>query len=338
MIRDPFKRRIVLSYAYDWALVVLMTIAFFAIDKIEPFRRRFSLEDKTIMFPYTEHESVPIWLLAVIAFLAPVLIIGFVSLSNIGYKRNFNDFHSGVLGLCLGLSMTVMLTDVIKITAGRPRPDMLSRCQPALDAVDPTFGLSSVDICTADINSHMMRDGFKSFPSGHSSFSFAGLGFLAFYLAGKMKMFDKFGYTYKGFMFAFPVIGALLVAISRTEDYRHHWQDVTIGSILGTLCAYFAYRQYYPSLSRSHCANPFSDRVLYHRERLDKELGVVSSDTIPLYDSNQQQQLNLGKYQQDRDDLTDGSSTSHLSPGTNFHNNLETSSNNSHAPLIDQRR
>lgn len=31
----------------------------------------------------------------------------------------------------------------------------------------------------------------------------------------------------------FPSIGALLVAISRTEDYRHHWQDVFIGSLLG---------------------------------------------------------------------------------------------------------
>ncbi|RCH95638.1 hypothetical protein CU098_000221, partial [Rhizopus stolonifer] len=251
MLKDPLRKRIFLSYIYDWIFVVVMTIAFFAIDKIAPFRRRFSLQDKTIMFPYTEHESVPIWLLAIVAFVGPIVIIAFISLSNIGYKRSFHDFHSGVLGLCLGLSMTIMLTDVIKITAGRPRPDMLSRCQPAADAVDPLFGLSNVDICTTDINTHIMIDGFKSFPSGHSSFSFAGLGFLALYLAGKMKMFDNHGYTYKGFMFAFPVIGAILVAISRTEDYRHHWQDVTIGAILGTICAFFAYRQYYPSLSQN---------------------------------------------------------------------------------------
>ncbi|KAI8330545.1 phosphatidic acid phosphatase type 2/haloperoxidase [Blakeslea trispora] len=335
MLKDPFQKRIVLSYAYDWACVVIMTVAFFAIDKIEPFRRRFSLEDKTIMFPYTEHESVPIWLLAVIAFVAPILIIAFVSLSNIGFKRSFGDFHSGVLGLCLGLSMTIMLTDVIKITAGRPRPDMLSRCQPALTAVDPTFGLSTIDICTSDINSHMMRDGFKSFPSGHSSFSFAGLGYLALYLAGKIRMFDKFGYTYKGFMFAFPVIGALLVAVSRTEDYRHHWQDVSIGAILGTICAYFAYRQYYPSLSRGHCGIPFSDRVTYLREKLNKELGVVSHDTIPLYDPHQQQQQDLGKYQQDCD-MNDGGSTSHHS-GTNLNSSIDISPANSHAPLIDKR-
>jgi membrane-associated phospholipid phosphatase len=82
--------------------------------------------------------------------------------------------------------MTIMLTDVIKvkekairpiicifnsikITAGRPRPDMLSRCQPPADTRDPLFGLTSVDACTTALDSHIMIDGFKSFPSGHSS-------------------------------------------------------------------------------------------------------------------------------------------------------------------------
>lgn len=46
---------------------------------------------------------------------------------------------------------------------------MLSRCKPALDTEDPPLGLSTVDICTTDIHSHIMIDGFKSFPSGHSS-------------------------------------------------------------------------------------------------------------------------------------------------------------------------
>ncbi|CAO3656669.1 unnamed protein product [Mucor hiemalis] len=276
---DPVRRRLIVSYLYDWLLVIIMTGAFFAIDKITPFHRMFSLEDKTIMFPYSEKESVPVWLLLIICFVAPVIIIACISMSGIGYKRSIHDFHSGVLGLCLGLAMTIMLTDVIKVTAGRPRPDMLSRCQPPADAVDPRFGLTSVSICTTDINSHMMIDGFKSFPSGHSSFSFAGLMFLAFYIAGKMKMFDEKGHTYKGFIFAFPIIGALLVAISRTEDYRHHWQDVTIGALLGTLCAYFAYRQYYPGLSQDSCRDPFLTRLAHCKRGHDVEAVVCDAGT-----------------------------------------------------------
>lgn len=64
-LKDPFQKRLVVSYLYDWLLVIIMTGAFFAIDKITPFHRMFSLEDKTIMFPYSEKESVPVWLLLV---------------------------------------------------------------------------------------------------------------------------------------------------------------------------------------------------------------------------------------------------------------------------------
>lgn len=70
---DPFKRRLALSYLYDWLLVVIMTAAFFAIDQIPPFHRRFSVEDKTIMFPYTAQETIPVWLLMVIFFFGSII-------------------------------------------------------------------------------------------------------------------------------------------------------------------------------------------------------------------------------------------------------------------------
>ncbi|KAI9245997.1 phosphatidic acid phosphatase type 2/haloperoxidase [Sporodiniella umbellata] len=263
MTNNPIQRRLITSYGFDWLLVIIMAAVFFGIDQITPFHRQFSLEDKTISFPYSEHERIPVWLLMIICLVAPVLLIGFITLSNFGYKRNWYDFHAGVLGLCLGLSMTIMLTDVIKVTVGRPRPDMLSRCVPVAGAQDPPLGLSTVDICTTDIHSHMMIDGFKSFPSGHSSFSFAGLGYLSFFIAGKLRLFDQMGHTYKGFCAVTPFVGAALVAISRTEDYRHHWHDVFIGSLLGTVCSYFAYRQYYPSLAHDTCNHPFMARLVY---------------------------------------------------------------------------
>ncbi|KAI9320217.1 phosphatidic acid phosphatase type 2/haloperoxidase [Dichotomocladium elegans] len=276
--KHPSTKRIILSYLPDWILVILMAIAFYCIDLITPFRRRFSLEDKTIMFPHSPEDSVRMWVVGIICFLAPILIIAVLGL---GYKRSVIDFHSGVLGnikisvswtrkslcdssfigLCLSLSMCVMLTTVIKITVGRPRPDFIDRCQPSPGAVDPVLGLSDYTICTTPADSHLMIDGFKSFPSGHSSFSFAGLSYLAFYIAGKIQMFDERGHTYKGFLFAFPIIGALLVAISRTSDYRHHWQDVFVGSLLGIACAYFSYRQYYPVLGHSTSHKPFKTRI-----------------------------------------------------------------------------
>lgn len=132
----------------------------------------------------------------------------------------------------LSLSLAGSLTQVIKITVGRPRPgttqrfrvvscpwaidilclDLISRCNPDSGVVDPTFGLSTVAICHQS-DRHIINDGFKSFPSGHSSSahtlnirknvtvlksspaSFAGLTFLSLYIAGKLHLFDTRGYT-----------------------------------------------------------------------------------------------------------------------------------------------
>lgn len=32
-------------------------------------------------------------------------------------------------------------------------------------------------------------------------------------------------------------------------DYRHHWQDVTVGSLVGLGNSFFAYRQYFSPLT-----------------------------------------------------------------------------------------
>ena len=44
---------------------------------------------------------------------------------------------------------------------GRPRPDLIDRCQPPLGATDhPLYGLSTVDICT-NTDAAQLNDGFK---------------------------------------------------------------------------------------------------------------------------------------------------------------------------------
>lgn len=123
---------------------------------------------------------------------------------------------------------------------------------------DPINMLSTSAICTRQ---DLLRDGFKSFPSGHSSFSFGGLGFLAMYFAGKLHLFDERGHIYKSLVVLAPIIGASLIAASRVSDYRHHWQDVTVGSFIGTVAAVFSYRQYYPSLAALKSDSPFKPRV-----------------------------------------------------------------------------
>ncbi|KAL4067850.1 phosphatidic acid phosphatase type 2/haloperoxidase [Scleroderma yunnanense] len=257
--RTDNKRRLKLlkSYAPDWVLTITLAGIFYALNNVHGFRREFSVNDESIRFPYAVHERVPDWALYLIALVSPIVI---QLCTNIITIRSFWDFHNSLLGLILSLSMAGVITQFSKITTGRPRPDLLSRCIPISGSQDPTYGLLTDAICTQTDQS-IMIDGWRSFPSGHSSLSFAGLGFLSFYLAGKMHLFDKRGHTHKAWISVTPLAGATLVAISRTMDYRHHFQDVVAGSLLGIFIAYFAYRQYYPSLASPTSHLPYSPRV-----------------------------------------------------------------------------
>lgn len=43
-------------------------------------------------------------------------------------------------------------------------------------------------------------------------------------------------------------------------DFRHHWQDVFIGSILGWVIAWYSYRQYFPAVWQVHSDKAYSPR------------------------------------------------------------------------------
>ena len=51
-------------------------------------------------------------------------------------------------------------------------------------------------------------------------------------------------------------------------DYRHHWQDVLVGSILGFTLAWFSYRQYFPPLTDRLSHRPYSPRINHIRAPL----------------------------------------------------------------------
>jgi diacylglycerol diphosphate phosphatase/phosphatidate phosphatase len=227
-------------------------------NPFHPFRIRRNFSDDPALFGlrYTVHERVPNFALYLISGVSPFLLQTAVNYFSV---RSFWDFHNSSLGLTLALALTGSITQVIKVTVGRPRPDLLDRCQPPPGLNDPEYRLFDSSICT-QTDTYIMRDGFRSFPSGHSSMAFAGLGFFAFYLAGKVHLFDRRGTAGKAWLSLTPFIGATLVGISRSMDYRHHWQDILVGSLLGTIMAYFSYRLYYPPLSSEHSHQPYAPR------------------------------------------------------------------------------
>lgn len=62
---------------------------------------------------------------------------------------------------------------------------------------------------------------------------------------------DNRGEAWKPLLVMVPLLAATLVAVSRIMDARHHPFDVITGSMLGTVCGYVSYRQYFPPITEA---------------------------------------------------------------------------------------
>ncbi|CAL5396634.1 unnamed protein product [Camellia sinensis] len=153
-------------------------------------------------------------------------------------RRNVYDLHHSILGLLFAVLITGVLTDTIKNAIGRPH--FFWRCFP--DGIDNCDQWGNV-ICHG-IDS-IIKDGHE-LSKWPYFISFAGLGFLSLYLSGKIKLLDRRGHVAKLCIIFLPLLIASLVGISRVDNYRHHWQDVLAGGLLGFVIATFCYLQFFP--------------------------------------------------------------------------------------------
>ncbi|PVH38269.1 hypothetical protein PAHAL_5G215500 [Panicum hallii] len=238
----PTVPRVARSHAWDWVALLLLVAVDALLNVVEPFHRFVGAGMMADLGYPMKANTVPVWAVPVIAVIAPVVIFIVFYIR----RRNVYDLHHAILaGILFAVLITGVLTDAIKDAVGRPRPNFFWRCFPDGKAVYDS--ITTGVICHGDPK--VIKEGHKSFPSGHTSWSFAGLGFLSWYLAGKITVFDRRGHVAKLCVVLLPLLVAAMVAISRVDDYWHHWQDVCTGGVLGLVVASVCYLQFFPAPS-----------------------------------------------------------------------------------------
>ncbi|CAK5268412.1 unnamed protein product [Mycena citricolor] len=247
--------RILQSYGVDWAMAVLIALfANFFLDRFQNIPD-FDLTDTTIQHSFVPKEVFPNSTLAYILVFAYVLVV----ISNLVLSRNMWDLHHALLGLTVAFAFMGTFVEVVRITVGRPRPDFISRCNPFANATNQVhFGLANLTVCQTAADDPLIKDGMRSFFSGHACLSAAGLGFLSLYWAGKLQLFNQKSYSSKAWLVFLPLLGSIYICITRVTDHRHHPEDVILGFFLGVFTAYIFYRQFFPSLEdlNSHLPHP----------------------------------------------------------------------------------
>ena len=151
----------------------------------------FSLVDPKISLPYSTSTKVPNLALFLIATVAPTIILFVLCMlfvpgravdprapRAVRWRRKLWALNTAWLGFGLAVVSAQLVTDLAKTFFGKPRPDLLSRCNPDLERIkeNTVSGLGDRlgggvvmvrhTICRSEVD---LKDGFRSFPSGHAS-------------------------------------------------------------------------------------------------------------------------------------------------------------------------
>jgi diacylglycerol diphosphate phosphatase / phosphatidate phosphatase len=223
------------SYFLDWAVLVGLAVVLAIVwAVVHPVGRFLVPNDPSLQYPY-ESQTVPTWLLFILAVVVPVIVM-FTLLGVQRLRKQMDNFkllhnmHHVLLGFIFTIVLTLLVTEILKDSIGRYRPNFF-----AARALDP----------------NNTKEFQLSWPSGHSSLSFACLTFLSSFLASKLGLGSNrsAGRLWLVLLCWSPYALAFFIAASRIFDYWHHPSDVLAGVVIGLLIGNLSVMQFFDATS-----------------------------------------------------------------------------------------
>lgn len=244
----------------DWIFATFFCVIVpFVLERLSPYVRVQALDDPLVLHPHLP-DIVPSLLLMVLSLILPVAVF-LGSSCVISESFSFLSPEAFMLGLVEANGLTIATTNILKLLVGRPRPHFAAVCV--------SYIVGSETQCSG--NAHAVREARKSFPSGHSSLAFSAALYTSAYLAQCVSLGKPARHqrrishmqspsAWKLLLVLLPLLLASFVAVSRTRDFHHNYDDVLAGSVIGS---------------------SISALVVYHRMA-----NVTSDTTAPGYDEN----------------------------------------------------
>ncbi|KAI8129511.1 Phospholipid phosphatase 4 [Lucilia cuprina] len=251
----------------DIGIRVVLVVVFSKLETQTAFTRVIHKEEMWMYKnPRTKDYVSPLALLLAVIF-GPF----FITLIHSALTKDRRDFRAASWAWTLILGLNGLATSLLKISVGRPRPDFYYRCFPD-GVMQLSHNGTGVDNmlelfnCTGNIRE--INEGL----------AFAGFGFITYYVGAKLHAFNHRGRgeSWRLCVAITPLVLAALIAVSRTCDYHHHWEDVTIGSLIGLVVSYYIYRQYYPSIFSPHCHRAYP-RGSYNNIKTMPEQSIITT-------------------------------------------------------------